>query len=214
MVRRRAAASVALCSAMLALVIVPFVLFGDALEAIARDAMLIHKPLAAIAGFFLLAADIVLPVPSTVVVTVLGALLGGLSGTLVAAGGLTLGCLLGYWLGRRLGFGFAERTMGRADFDIVSGWFDRYGVVVLALCRPVPVLAEASIIAAGVTGLALRKALAVTALANIGFAGVYAALGAHADTMAGFLIAVGASMAVPFGCLLAAKILKSRRTSA
>lgn len=211
---RRAAKLLALCSVLFAVVIVPFLLLGEMFDEIVSGVIAVHKPLAALTGFCLLAADIVLPIPSTVVVTVLGGLLGTLGGTLVAAGGLTLGCLMGYWLGRRLGFGFAERTMGRADFDVLSGWFDRYGVVVLACCRPVPVLAEASVIAAGVMGLAIRKALVVTTFANIGFAAVYASLGANSETLTGFFAAVAASIVLPLAAVMAAKAFKSRSRSA
>jgi len=163
---------------------------------------------AALTGSLLLAADVVLPVPSTVVISVLGGLLGALGGTLVAAAGLTLGCVLGYGLGRRLGHDFAERTIGREDFAYLSERLERYGVLLLALCRPVPVLAEASVIAAGVAGLAARPVLIATTLANVGFAAIYAALGAAADTGAGLIAAVVASLGLPLCALIVAKGLR------
>ena len=210
---RRIAKQAALAAAMLAVVIVPFLLFGDRLDPLVRAAMAnaSHRPLAGVAGFFLLAADIVLPIPSTVVIAILGGWLGAFKGTLVAASGLTLGCAIGFWLGKRLGFDFAERMIGREDLAAISSWFDRHGVLVLAFCRPVPVLAEATVIAAGVAGLAARKVLIVTALANLGFAAVYALLGASVDTGVGFLAALAASIALPGVALLGVRIW--RRTS-
>ena len=209
---RRFAKLAALAAFMLAVVIVPFLLFGDGLDSFARNAMASasHRPLAGLVGFLLLAADVVLPIPSTVVIAVLGGWLGAFTGTLVAAGGLTLGCAIGYWLGKQLGFDFAERTIGREDFAAVSTWFERHGVLVLAFCRPVPVLAEATVIAAGVAGLPARKVLIVTTLANIGFAAVYALLGASADTGVGFLAALAASIALPGAAMLGAKVWRQR----
>lgn len=200
---------------MVALVVLPFVLFGEPLEQLARSVIAdpSSRLMAGLAGALLLAADIVLPVPSTIVISGLGALLGGLAATLLATVGLTLGCAAGYGLGRRLGHDFAERAMGAADFAFLSDRLDRYGVLILALCRPVPVLAEASVIAAGVAGLSAGKVLTVTTLANIGFAAVYAALGAAADTGAGLLTAVGASIGVPLAGLLVAQAWKRRASS-
>lgn len=213
---RRAGKIAALGLVMLALVVLPFVLFGEPLDRLARS--LIADPssrlMAGLAGGLLLAADIVLPVPSTIVISGLGALLGLVGATAIAAAGLTLGCAAGYWLGRRLGHDFAERAMGAADFAFLSARLDRYGVLILAICRPVPILAEASVIAAGVAGLSAGKVLIVTTLANIGFAAVYAALGAAADTGAGLVAAVVASMGLPLAGLLAAKAWKRRASSA
>ncbi|WP_051388555.1 TVP38/TMEM64 family protein [Hyphomicrobium nitrativorans] len=210
--RRRIAKLTALAVAMLAVVIVPFLLFGDPLDSFARDAMASasYWPLAGAFGFLLLAADVVLPIPSTVVIALLGGWFGALTGTLVAAGGLTLGCAIGYWLGKRFGFDFAERTIGREDLAAVSTWFERHGVLVLAFCRPVPVLAEASVIAAGVANLPARKVLIVTTLANIGFAAVYALIGARVESGVEFLAALAASIALPGAAMLGARAWRRR----
>ncbi len=187
-----------------ALAIVPFVLFGSAFEALSFR--LIDRATSelaiAIAGIALLASDVILPIPSTVVVTALGALLGAVQGTLVAVTGLTLGCALGYWLGRKLGHDFALSQLGEEDFASLSGLFKRHGLPILALCRPVPVLAEASVIAAGVLGLPAGRTLLVTLLANLGFAGVYATLGAAADSVPGLILVFTASLAIPALALL------------
>ena len=164
----------------------------------------------ATAGGLLLASDVVLPIPSTVVISGLGALLGGALGVAIAVAGLTLGCVLGYALGRILGNDFALRQLGEKDFDYLAGLLDRHGLPILALCRPVPVLAEASVIAAGVVGMPMGKTLLVTGLANLGFAGVFALLGAAAESAAGFLVAFAASLALPGLALLAAK--RARRS--
>jgi uncharacterized membrane protein YdjX (TVP38/TMEM64 family) len=205
--RSRRALHVALFAAILmAIVIVPFVFFGAQLEAFSLGVLdaARSKPMIAGAGIALLAADVVLPIPSTVVAAALGALLGAVPGTIVAVAGLTLGCAIGYGLGRLLGHDFALRQLGGSDFNYLAGLFERHGLPILALCRPVPVLAEASIIAAGVLGLPAGKALIVTGLANIGFAGVYATLGAAAESPLGFLIAFAASLAIPAVALFAA----------
>jgi uncharacterized membrane protein YdjX (TVP38/TMEM64 family) len=207
---RRPTKYAAMLLALLAVVAVPFLLFGETIDGLTQAAMTgtASRAMATAAGFSLLAADVVLPVPSTLVITVLGALLGSVAATLAAAGGLSLGCVLGYWLGRRFGHDFALRAMGAEDFSFLAGQLERRGVMVLALCRPVPVLAEASVIAAGVTGMPAGKVLAVTTLANFGFAAVYAFLGAAAASAAGFVLALAASIGLPLAAILIAQALR------
>lgn len=203
---RRAFKYAILAGSLIAFVIVPFVLFGTSFEAWTFGVLEPSRsaPFIAIAGMLLLAADVVLPVPSTVVASGLGAMLGAPWGILTTAMGLTLGCAIGYGLGRFLGHDFAERELGAADFAYLAGLLQRYGLLLLVMCRPVPVLAEASVIAAGVMGMPAWPVLLVTALANLGFAAVYAGLGAAAEGPAGFLAAFAASIGIPAVALLVA----------
>jgi uncharacterized membrane protein YdjX (TVP38/TMEM64 family) len=207
---RRAFKYLVFVAVLIALVVVPFLLFGAELEAWALRVMADDRSKAAVAaaGGLLLASDVVLPIPSTVVISALGALLGGIVGTIVAVIGLTLGCVLGYVLGRALGHDFALRHLGEKDFAYLADLLVRRGLPILALCRPVPVLAEASVIAAGVVGMPVGKTLLVTGLANLGFAGVYALLGASAQSIAGFLAAFAASLALPGLALLVANLAR------
>ena len=64
----------------------------------------------------------------------------------------------------------------------------------LSQSAKVPVLAEASVIAAGIMGMPAGRVMLVTGLANLGFAGVYAGLGASAEGTSGFLLAFAASL--------------------
>jgi hypothetical protein len=75
---RRPTKYAAMLLALLAVVAVPFLLFGETIDGLTQAAMTgtASRAMATAAGFSLLAADVVLPVPSTLVITVLGALLG------------------------------------------------------------------------------------------------------------------------------------------
>jgi membrane protein DedA with SNARE-associated domain len=78
-----------------------------------------------------------------------------------------------------------------------AGYFAQHGLLVLAACRAVPVLAEASILAAGALRLPVRSVLLTTSAANLGVAGCYAALGASATDGPGFAVVLLASLALP-----------------
>jgi uncharacterized membrane protein YdjX (TVP38/TMEM64 family) len=213
---RRAVKYGVFAAILLAIIIVPFVLFGTSLEAWTFGLMDAERsaPFIAAVGTLLLAADVVLPVPSTVIAAGLGAMLGAPLGIAATALGLTIGCAIGYTLGRWLGHDFAERELGKADFAYLSGLLARYGLPLLALARPVPVLAEASVIAAGVLGLRASTVLLVTGLANIGFATVYAGLGASAEGLTGFLLAFALSLAIPGIALLVANRIRKAHDTA
>ncbi len=169
----------ALWTLLLAAVLIPFALFAgrfDAIaERIARGDFSGWPAAVAVAG--LLAIDVLLPVPSSVVSTAAGALFGFAAGTAVSWTGMTAGCALGYALGR-LATGVARRLVGDASLDRASKLAARHGHWAIALTRPVPVLAEAGIVFAGIARAPAARSLAVAALANLVISVAWSALGA------------------------------------
>ncbi len=180
----------AVVAAVLALILIPFVLWEDAINQVAAG--LVERGRGqwwtgpAIAG--LLAGDVFLPVPSSVLSTASGVLLGFGAGAAVNVGGMTLGCWLGYRAGR-----MARR---RADPKLQALW-ERHGEWTLVVTRAVPVLAEAAVLFAGMTGMGFRRFLLLTTLANAGVGTLYAAVGAFAMEWNSFLGAFLGSLAVP-----------------
>lgn len=133
----------------LSLFIVPFLLFGQSIEAFAKsqfDGRLNDGAAMLLAGT-LLAADPVLPTPSSIVATLLAAKVGFVPAAIVNALALSLACIFGYWLGR--GGSRTFSLLGRRLPAGFANWVQKYGLVAVLLCRPVPVLAEASLILAG-----------------------------------------------------------------
>ena len=195
---------------LVAVVLLPFATFGGALES--WSAALLQSQgatmAAAAVGGGLLSADIVLPIPSSLVLTTLGAILGSVPGTLVGAAGLSLGCVIGYSLGRAAGKAGQSWLPGGSGRDEVGSLLDRYGLAVVVACRAVPVLAEASIIAAGIGRLPPVRCLLAATLANLGMAAVYASLGSWAADASMFGAAFAASIAIPGLALAIAAGLK------
>src|SRR4051794_8136916 len=99
--RRRAALRWLLVGfSMIALVVVPFLLFEDSVLKLTGLLMNTqHRWALASLVVGLLAADVFLPIPSSLVATGAGALLGYTLGFSAIWIGLTLGCVLGYWFG-------------------------------------------------------------------------------------------------------------------
>jgi uncharacterized membrane protein YdjX (TVP38/TMEM64 family) len=132
---------------LIALVLVPFLLFEEQFNAVAAQATRGDATgwLAAGSIIALLALDVFLPIPSSIVSTAAGVLLGLWRGVAVVWIGMMLTCVLGYAFGSRAS-GAARRLVGTKSLDHAEHLVRRYGDWTIVLCRPVPVLAEVSVI--------------------------------------------------------------------
>jgi membrane protein DedA with SNARE-associated domain len=88
----------------------------------------------------------------------------------------------------------------------------RYGDYALVLCRPIPVLAEASVIFAGIIRRPFGRVLSMTTWSNAGIALGYAAIGAYSMQVDSFLLAFLGAMVVPAIAMLAGKLWLSGRS--
>ncbi len=201
-----------LVAAFLALLLVPFVLFEGALfEASERllrtgTSRLVTIPSVAL----LLMADVILPVPSSLVATASGMLLGLAEGAFVTWFGLQMGALLGYFLGRSAGFHVTIRLVGRAELKRAARLHRRWGAASLIASRAVPVLAESSVLVAGAVRMPLRQFAWLTSFSNAAIALVYGFVGARALETQTFLLALAASIGLP-GILMGAIRVVERR---
>jgi uncharacterized membrane protein YdjX (TVP38/TMEM64 family) len=183
---------------LIALVLVPFFLFEEQLNAYAVRMTSSGTALwlAGSAIFSLLALDVVLPVPSSIVSTAAGVLLGFWRGAAVVWSGMTIACLIAYWLGARFS-GFARRFIGEEGATRADRLGRRYGDWTIVICRPVPVIAEASVIFAGLVRAPFTRFLVLISLSNLGIAIGYAAFGAFSMSMDSFLVAFLGALLIP-----------------
>ena len=183
---------------LIGLVLVPFFLFEAQFNAFAAEMTRSDTAtwLASSSIFGLLALDVFLPVPSSIVSTAAGVLLGFWRGAAIVWAGMMVACVLGYALGARAS-GLARRFVGDAGLERADRLLTRYGDWTIVICRPVPVLAEASVIFAGLVGAPFVHFLALTALSNLGIAVGYAAFGAFSMTVDSFLVAFLGALIIP-----------------
>jgi len=184
-----------LITLILAIPVVPFAVLGPSfesrLESQVRAAA--SPPAVGLLVVGLLAVDVFLPVPSSVVSTVAGSTLGIAWGTGASWLGMTLGALLAFVLARGLGRPLALRFSGEESWARIDALSSHYGPLVLVLARPVPILAEASVLFFGATRLSWPRFFLPVALSNLGIALVYSALG----DLVQLPIALAASIALP-----------------
>ncbi len=153
------------------------------------------RPVAAVVGPLLLVADVFLPVPSSLVMAAHGALFGGVLGTLLSLVGSVASALTAFAVGRA-GSGAIRRFVTEGEHERAGTLLERWGVIAIAVTRPVPILAETVAILAGSSPLTWRQTAIAAAAGSIVPAAAYAWAGAHARDVGSHALIFGGVLAV------------------
>ena len=182
-----------------------FVLLGEGFEArlaAAAGSLRGWRLAGLVAG--LLASDLLLPIPSSVLLALAGRELGVPAATLAGAAGLTVSCEIGYWAARLLGARLTDARTDAADRGPLERGLRKNAAWWLVLSRPLPILAEAATLLAGLSRVPHGAFLAAVVFANVWVAACFAALGVLGrDWPPAALLAVSA--AVPLAATWAAR---------
>lgn len=210
--RRFIPRSLVIMLATLILMVVPFVLLAAPIADWWNrgQAKSLDPSVMAVLLIGLLAADIALPVPSSVVGTYAGARYGIVLATLLTWVGLTIGAVVGYGVGRRGGQWWILQLGEPAETERMRVWQEKWGGIVIVLVRGMPLLAEASVVLAGLNGLAWKQFFPAIALSNLGLAIAYAGLGHWADTHAWLTTALAIGAGLPLLLATVTRALLSR----
>lgn len=183
--------------ALALLVLVPFLVWGEAVETALDPAVLAARlqaqgPLATLVALGLLWGDLLLPIPATAVMSALGFVHGALLGGLLGAAGSMLAGLTGYGLCRALGPGAARRILGADGLAEGERLFARVGAWLVLLSRWLPVLPEVVACMAGLARMHLPTFLVALAAGSLPMALSFAALGAFGLERPGLALALSA----------------------
>ena len=159
----------------------------------------------------LLASDLILPVPSSAVITHAGIFLGALAGTLVGFVGMTLGSLIGFGTVKLLGTRWIEKKVGSKDLADLRVLTERYGVFIVVILRTVPILAEASVLVLAAGQMPFKPFLLWLSISNLFVAIFFSVFGQWAkENEIGELPALLIGIAIPILLLFAFRLLISR----
>jgi uncharacterized membrane protein YdjX (TVP38/TMEM64 family) len=191
---------------VLALPIVPFLIFGQAGIERALENWRENPPpplyvVAAVVA--LLATDIFLPIPSSLVSTLAGWQLGAVGGTVASWAGMTLGAALGFALAKWFGQPAVAWLTRPGDLARTHLLAERFGPALLVLGRGVPVLAEATVLLLGMHGMTWRQFLPPVLLANLGLALAYSVFGQIAERNQWLPFALAIAIALPVAMIAA-----------
>lgn len=148
-----------------------------------------------LAVIVLLLLDIVLPVPGTAVMSAAGFLYGTFVGGIVCSVGAILSGLTAYVLCRRLGQGFAEKLAGPKDLEKGRIVFERNGILLIAVSRSLPLLAEVGACLAGLTRMPFPAFSLALVMGCVPMAFIFSYIGAIGQTNAGLALLL--SLVVP-----------------
>ncbi len=167
--------------------------------------------IAAVVGTGLLISDIVLPVPSSLIMIANGALFGlVLGGVLSLLGGLG-SSLLGFWIGRR-STRLVQRFVPEDERRKADHLMERWGMIAIIATRPIPLVSETLSIVAGGTSLRWRAMVGASVLGLAPGAAIYAATGVYAVTLESSVWSFVVVLAVALMFWLAGKVLVKRET--
>lgn len=163
-------------------------------------------PWVAVVGVALLVGDVLLPVPSSVVMIFLGGVLGLPIGALLSWLATAGSGLLAFAIGRRMG------RRARAP-EGLERRLRSHGVLVVAVTRPVPVLAETTAVAAGmVPAMTWRRMVIGTLAGTAPPAVLFAAAGAFAHGTSGALL-IGVCLLIDIGVWYGERVYSRRRAA-
>lgn len=184
---------------VLAVPLVPFVLFGSRVDVWFESWRANPPAWPIVAGVViaLLATDVFLPIPSSLVSTLAGSQLGTIGGTATSWAGMSLGAILGFAIARQYGPPLVRWLTRAEDLDRTGRLIERLGPTLLVLGRGVPVLAEATVLLFGMHGLTWRRFLPPVLLANLGLALAYSLFGELAERYHSLPLALAVAVALP-----------------
>lgn len=138
--------------------------------------------IAATSGVVLLALDILLPIPSSIIMATMGNLFGIAMGALLSYTGMMLSCLLGYGIGRLWGAKWmksADPEKQKRSIQILEKW----GGFALIVTRPIPVLSESVVVLSGIKKMPLKTVFVTCSIGLLPTSIFYALVGAYSTSL-------------------------------
>lgn len=175
------------------LIIITFLVFSH-LETYFSDTLNALSPYHlqfAIVSFVILASDIILPVPSSIVMYINGYILGLWAGALVSFAGLLVGAVVGYHIGRWSSKGFGIEKNERAQHILST-----YGAVAILMSRGIPIISESICIVCGYNKMPFGKYFLFNLIGYIPLSLLYAFCGRLGYDKNTFLLSFGCSLVI------------------
>ncbi len=167
------------------------------------------RGLAAAAVVGLLWIDLLLPVPSSLVMILSGKILGVAAGTAAAGLGAMLTAVTGFLVCRWGRAHWFRRLVKPADQQAMGAWLEKYGIFAIIISRPVPMMTEVISCLAGLSQMRFAPFVGASALGTLPVCLVYAYCGAHSSLSNPWPAVVVALLLPAAGWLVARRIRRS-----
>lgn len=165
---------------------------------------------AAGSGMLLLALDILLPIPSSIIMAAMGHLFGVVLGALFSFIGMMLSCVIGYYIGSLWGSYWMKRTdeaKQKRSLEILEKW----GGFALIVTRPIPVLSESVVVLSGIKRMPFRTVFGTCAVGLLPTSIFYAIVGAYSTSLKTSIWSFVAVVLLAFAFMGAKKLVERRK---
>ncbi|WP_017733593.1 TVP38/TMEM64 family protein [Nafulsella turpanensis] len=133
-------------------------------------------------SFLALISDILLPVPSSLVMILNGKVLGPFWGAILSLFSGLAGAVIGFYLGRKAE-PFFKRFFSAKERDAGNRLFERYGKLSIAISKALPVLSESIAFLAGTTRISYKAFLLYSFIGQSVVSLVYAWIGSMTNAL-------------------------------
>lgn len=178
-----------------ALIMMSFILWGGAEAGFEQQLtrLIPDRQHYALFSYLLLASDIVLPVPNSIIMYSNGFILGIVPGTALSVLSMMSGAFAGYYLGKCTAYGSRSRDDEKARI-----FWEKYGPLAILITRGIPVVSESICIIGGYAGMPLGRYMLLNLLGYVPVSLVFALFGAWGYDKNVFLFSLVVSL-VPGG---------------
>lgn len=184
-------------SSILVIFLISFLIVDSLKLSILNDMSILNESggiVAALGGVALLTLDIILPIPSSLIMIGNGMLFGAFWGFILSmVGGLTAS-MIGFFLGRG-GSGLIKKIATHEELQTAERLMQKWGILAVVITRPVPLLSETMSIIAGTSSINISKMFFASIAGLFPAALIYALTGAYAleldSGLYSFLLVIG-----------------------
>jgi len=142
----------------------------------------------ALLGVMALVADLFLPIPSSLIMIANGSLFGVLLGTFLSLVGNLGASVVGFWVGRR-SKALLARFVSPEERAQANQLLSEWGEAAIIMTRPVPLLAETTVVMAGGSSMKWSAMIWATLAGSLPLSFLYALTGATAANFNNMLFA-------------------------
>lgn len=177
-------------------ILTTFLAFGQ-IESYFADLLdkLVHNHvLFSLASFLVLASDILLPVPSSLVMFTNGFVLDIAAGSFVSLLGLQVGATIGYYIGKA-----GVKWNSKGNDQVAHLFLAKYGPWTILLSRGIPVLSESVCIVCGFNKMPFKRYFVLNFIGYVPVSLLYAICGSLGFHQNAFLLTFGASIIITIG---------------
>jgi len=124
----------------------------------------------------LLCLDIILPIPSSLIMTINGTVFGLIGGSIISLIGGVLSVLIAWWIGFR-SQDLIVNKIGEKERFIAQNYLTKWGPLAIVISRPIPIISEIVAIMAGTLSVPIHLTICYSVLGYVFPCVFYAYLG-------------------------------------